>query len=277
MRSIIRLLKKRNKGGFTLVEMIVSVALLAILLGGMMLFVAPIVRNFNDNEKDQSAQNIAVCVNDYIVHSIRYATQVAVFSNTNYASILNDATSKARIEAMNSFCTSVNGGGTSINQIYQLKCLSLKYDDSTGMYYLYEEKVDPSSDGRLYEETPTMAESHKPRKVFNDCFYNGLYMTFEITQPENGDYGKIENAPLLRNDALNINIRAYRDPERKNMIYYGEGVTEMRNIKGMLKHGGKAEDYNISVSPTDPAAFGDMADGSRDIYIYYISRSLATT
>ena len=40
MRSIIRLLKKQNKGGFTLVEVVVSVALLAILMGGMMMFLS---------------------------------------------------------------------------------------------------------------------------------------------------------------------------------------------------------------------------------------------
>lgn len=62
MRSIIRLLKKQNKGGFTLVEVVVSVALLAILMGGMMMFIAPIVRNFNDNQKDQSAQSVAACI-----------------------------------------------------------------------------------------------------------------------------------------------------------------------------------------------------------------------
>ncbi len=78
MKSMIRLLKKRNKGGFTLVEVVVSVALLAILMGGMMMFIAPIVRNFNDNQKDQSAQSVSACINDYIVRSIRYATQVAV-------------------------------------------------------------------------------------------------------------------------------------------------------------------------------------------------------
>ena len=31
-------------------------------------------------------------------------------------------------------------------------------------------------------------------------------MTFEITAPENGDFGKIENAPQYRKDALKFNI-----------------------------------------------------------------------
>ena len=103
MKSMIRLLKKRNKGGFTLVEVVVSVALLAILMGGMMMFIAPIVRNFNDNQKDQSAQSVSACINDYIVHSIRYATQVAVFSNTDYATLMSNSANLDRIKSMNDY------------------------------------------------------------------------------------------------------------------------------------------------------------------------------
>ena len=43
MNKICRFFKKRCKSGFTLVEVIVSCALLAILLMGMMLFITPIV------------------------------------------------------------------------------------------------------------------------------------------------------------------------------------------------------------------------------------------
>lgn len=267
MKSIIKLLKKRNSGGFTLVEVIVSVALLAILMGGIMLFISPIIRSFNDNEKDQSAQSIAACINDYIVHNIRYATQVAVFSNTNYEAIKSDPSYSARIEAMNKYCTDANGGSGSVNRTYELKCISLRYDDSTDMYYVYNESVNMMEKGAL--------DQSKSQMAFSKCFYNDLYMTFELTQPENGDYGKIENAPLLRNDAIKVNINAYRDPSRKNMVYYGEGVSEFRNIKGMLKNKGSESEYNISVAPTVPADFESMTDGSRDIYIYYIKRTLS--
>ena len=270
MRSIIRLLKKRNKCGFTLVEVVVSVALLAILMGGMMLFIAPIVKSFNNDQKDQSAEGIAACVNNYIVHNIRYATQVAVFSNTNYNDIKDNSAYTARIQAMNKYCTDANGGSGSVNRTYELKCISLRYDDASHMYYVYNEFVNMAANGAL--------DQTKSTKVFSDCFYNDLYMTFEVTQPENGDYGKIENAPVLRNDALKFNINAYRDSSRNTMIYYGEGVTELRNIKGMLKSDkANASKYNISVAPAAPVDFGSMTDGSRDIYIYYIKRTLAVT
>lgn len=272
MKSIIRLLKKRNKGGFTLVEVVVSVALLAILMGGMMLFIAPIVKNFNDNEKDQSAQSIAACINDYIVHNIRYATQIAVFSNTNYSEIQSNSDYTARIASMNKFCNDVN----KVNTLYELKCISLKYDESTKMYYIYEEVVDTSANGALLNKADD--PDKQPRKVFSDCFYNDLYMTFEITAPENGDFGKIENAPQYRKDALKFNINAYRDSSRNNMVYYGEGVSEMRNIKVMQRDKTEASKYTITVNPMNPVAFDAMNDGDpRDIYIYYIKRTLAVT
>lgn len=263
MRSIIKLLKKRGSSGFTLVEMVVSVALLAILLGGMMLFITPIVRSFNDTQTDLTAENVAVCLNNYITRTIRYSSQVAVFSNTNYTDIQSSTEYKARIQSMNAYCTSKNGGG---NNTYYLRCLSLKYDDATKRYYLYEEDVDQTN-GNLNPD--------KAKKVFSDCFYNDLYMTFEIVQPENGDYPTLEGSTPLRNDALQVTIAAYKDEDRRNMVYHGDGVFELRQIKGMLAHGAKATEYNVTSAPATLLDFGSMTDGSRDIYIYYVRRTLA--
>ena len=70
MKAILRRLKKRNSGGFTLVEVIVSCALLAVLLGGMMLFIYPVIRTFDDTEKVYTADNVANCIDEYITKKI---------------------------------------------------------------------------------------------------------------------------------------------------------------------------------------------------------------
>ena len=49
---------------------------------------------------------------------------------------------------MNKFCNDVNA----INTLYELKCISLKYDESTKMYYVYEEVVDTDANGALLNE-----------------------------------------------------------------------------------------------------------------------------
>ena len=71
MKKMIRLLRKRGSGGFTLVEMIVSVALLAVLMGGMILFISPVIRTYNDNTTDITAENTTTCVQEYISRTIR--------------------------------------------------------------------------------------------------------------------------------------------------------------------------------------------------------------
>lgn len=270
MKKIMRLF--RRKSGFTLVEMVVAVALLAILLGGMMLFISPIVRSFNDNHTDLTAENGAVCVQEYITKSIRNANQVAIFANTNYSDLSSNATYTAKIAKMNKFCTDVNAGAKDDkNKIYLLKCISLKYDSTDGRYYLYNETVKDNG------ELDTTAG--KTQKVFSDCLFNDLYMTFELKKAKNGDYLVITGAPEYRDDTLDVTICAYRDEDRKSLAFQGNGLSELRQIKVMLNAGGSKDDYNLSVYP-DPAvlkSFADMDEGSRDIFIYYVVRQMNTS
>ena len=89
MKAILRRLKKHNSGGFTLVEVIVSCALLAVLLGGMMLFIYPVIRTFDDTEKVYTADNVANCIDEYITKKIYNARRIAIFSNANYDQLTN--------------------------------------------------------------------------------------------------------------------------------------------------------------------------------------------
>lgn len=266
MKKIRRLFSKKT--GFTLVEMIVSVALLAILLGGMMLFITPIVRSFNDNQTDLTAENSAVCVQEYITRSIRNANQVAIFANTNYTNISTTSAYTEKIKAMNQFCTDVNGVGTAdANKTYLLKCISLKYDDTDDRYYLYKETVNMNADGAL---TGVSTE------VFSRCLFNDLYMTFELEKAENGDFPAVAGSTEFRDDAINITINAYRDAARNSLAFQGSGIFELRQIKVMLAAGGQPTDYNLTIYPTDQKSYAEMTAGSRDIYIYYIVRQLGT-
>lgn len=263
MKKILRLFRRTS--GFTLVEMVVSVALLAVLLGGMMLFISPIVSSFNDNKADLIAENAATCIQEYITKSIRNANQIAIFANTNYTNLSSTDSYTTRIKAMNDFCASVNG--TAVNKTYVLKCLSLKYDD--GKYYLYNENVNMSSNGAL--------DTTKSQKVFSDCLYNDMFFEFDFAKPKNGDYPAVTGAKEYRDDALELTVRAYRDTDHDALMFYGSGITELRQIKVMLASGGKESDYNLTIQPAAPLAFEDMDDDSRDIFIYYVVRQLGVS
>lgn len=266
MKRIISLLKKRRSGGFTLVEMIVSCALLAVLMAGMMLFISPIISSFNDNQTDITAQNTTICVQEYITRKIRNSYKTFIVENTNYTDIQANSAYTAKIKEMNDFCSSVNGTAIEKSKTYLLECLSLKYDSTQKKYFLYKEKVNMNNNGKLV--------TSDAQKVFADCLYDGLYSTYEFSLAPNGDYVEGGSEPLLRKDALKVEFNTYRDDEYKNLVYNGTGLTEMRQVKVMLASGGKDTEYYVKVEPPSPLGFSDMTEGSRDIYIYYVTRQL---
>lgn len=268
MKKVLRLFKRSS--GFTLVEMIISVALLAILLGGMMMFLSPVIKSFNDQSKSLVAENAATCIQEYVSKSIRNANQIAIFQNTNYSSMMSSPVCADKIKSMNAFCSGVNG--TSPNKTYLLKCISIKYDATAQGYYLWNETVDMADSNAALKPS-------EAKKVFADCFYNDLYYTFGFERMLNGDYSKgIAGAPQYRSDALNISINAYSNAPCTNPVFYGSGVTELRQIKVMLAAGGSSSDFNLTLVPEVPVTdFSSMTEGSRDIYIYYVSRQFTTT
>lgn len=268
MRKTLCLFKRSS--GFTLVEMVVSVALLAVLLGGMMLFISPVIRSFNDTSKDLIAENTAVCIQEYITKRIRNANQIVIIENASgdIADVESDPVYSAKIKEMNDWCKSVNGTGTKANRLYELKCMRLHYDETLKNYFLYEETV-------KMDDQYGKIDTSKSREVFGRCLYNDFYFTYDFSKLANAD----EGGNPLRDDALNLKIMAYRDSERTNLAYVGTGITELRQIKVMLAAGGKTTDYYTAFYPAVQKSFSETSEGSRDIYIYYVSRrySAATT
>lgn len=266
MKKLIRILRKRSSGGFTLVEMIVSVALLAVLMGGMMIFISPVIQSYNDNTTDITAQNTTTCVQEYISRNVRYAYKMAIFENTNYDLIKDNDAYKAVISSMNEYCAKLNGGATAVNKTYVLNCLSLRYNEADKRYVLYRENVNMASNGAL--------DQTKSKKVFADCLYNGLHIIYDIYKPMNGDFVEGGTESLYRNDALGMTFSAYNDEDFNYMVFQGSGITELRQIKNDLANGYKEADRFVKIYPDVPLAFRDTTAGERDIYIYYVARNL---
>lgn len=263
MKKIIRLFRKRRPSGFTLVEMVVSVALLAILLGGMMLFVSPIVRSFNDTKTDLVAENVSVCLQEYITKKVRMANQVAIFSNTNSSELATKDEYKTRIETLNKNC------GTSGVKNFTLQCISFKYNKDDGHYYLYEESLNES--GNIIGTG---------KKVFSDSLYSKVYPTIEFKLPLNGDYGTKPEASMYRDDAVQYTIKTYGNSSYTDLIFQGDGIFELRQIRVNLEDNkysvGAKQLYNMTMMPETSLTFGEMTEGSRDIFIYYIARKVNT-
>ena len=263
MSKLIRFFKKRRNGGFTMVEMIVSVVLLAILLGGMTLMITPILRSFSDTKRDLVAENVSTCIQTYISTSMQDATNVVIFANTNYDSIKTAANDK--INGLKSFCKTQTSDA---KNAYTLQCISLKYDTTDNRYYLYNEESDLNDSVNPLKGTSNLA--------FSECLYNDLYYSLSIYKALDLD----KNDGTRMNDTAEITISTYSDVAMSNLVFGGIGLTEFREIgRDIALRASNAKNtldpfkFEIYTGETITACDGfsttDAVDGARDIYIFF--------
>ena len=268
MKNVVRIFKKRASHGFTLVEMIIAVALLGVLLAGMVILVSPVLNTFNDNEKLLTAESVSSVIQEYFSRSLRNASRVVVVTNATYDDNSSNDDIKKEVKKLNDFITD-----TSVNGVpqYSIKCLSLRCVD--GKYYVCDEPLNLSLGDSIL--TGNSNYSNLQKKVFSDCLYNDLYLDYKIAMGEvSPGVDPITGQPLggvPSNNFLQMDIDVYTDAARKELVCSTTSVMELRQIKFQLRAGKSTDNYyvkTINVTGEDPA------DTNKDIYIYYVSRLL---
>lgn len=95
-------MKKNVVRGFTLVELIVVMAIMTILMAAIMHFVKPVRSTYIDTIRYESQRNVHDGIEQYITESVRYATDIG-FYNSDYGS------ARDVVEAEEDFLKSVTG------------------------------------------------------------------------------------------------------------------------------------------------------------------------
>ncbi len=264
MKKLIRILKKRRNHGFSMVEMIVAVALLALLLGGMMITISPILQSYNDNQTLYTAENVATCIQEEITHTLRNAYQVNIFTDMTYTDNWNNTSVQNKIKAMADYVNAKNADtAISSNRVYELKCLSLRYNE--GQYYLCNENVNTvGAAGQYITGNANNAALDSSRKCYSDVLLDGLYMDFGFSMPTET---KADGTAIVSKDTFKLDITAYSDADKKSIVYAGSGLSECFAVKTMLRAKAPDSDYFVKISS------GGSATG-KDIYIYYVARRL---
>ncbi len=278
IRKLNRLFSKRNKGGFTLVEVIISTALLGILIIGVLLFMTPVFSMVESNEGAAKADRAASTMEVYLSKSLRNALYIKVFDGAAAAdasSTTGDIYKNADYEAMRTF---INTGNNKDN--YQINCISIKYVEDTNprnnsigstakKYMLFNETVDP---------TQFTVDPAKSALIFDQSFYEDIYPAFEITHmevefdasgnviPETTPPGATPpTVDKTLTPGLIIDINIYKDEAMNSYdrIFSGKSIVQVNNIKSTaINSGGEYKIYdNHTVNVT-----------SFDTYIFYISR-----
>jgi len=275
MKRFKRLLSKRNNGGFTLVEVIISTALLGILVLGMTMFMSPLFGIMRDNTADVRANNLGTTLNYYLSRSVRNACFVAVFTNAKYSDFTSDTgtTAASTIKEMGAYVTK--------NANYRMKCISIRRvqdykNSSTYKYMLFNEKVNA---GGLLSTTDNPTGNNDDRLVFEKCYYDGLFPTVEFSQPylsklKDGTTDEYEvTSDLAPSIKMKVTIRDKDGTDANDVIFVGEGYSEIRNVKMSQEDTSLKLGYKIYTPIPSPVNTVPTTSDT-DTFIFYVERVL---
>lgn len=199
-----RLLKARNSSGFTLVEVILSCALLSILILGIMMFVTPVLRMVTSGQKNARATMLSETIDTYIAGVLRTAKKVEVFENVDFTASssadFNPYAYSAAGAGINKIADFMAAGENSLN--YEVHALAIVTKDTGAItsqgIRLYNATVDGS-----YNLVASSLNSGN--QALNDLMYEGLYATIKLENfaEQDPDTG----TPLMGDDH---NARGYK-------------------------------------------------------------------
>ena len=85
-----KLMKLRNKKGFTLVELIIVIAIIAILLACVAAFAGPVQKIVKSSAASADALQVNKIIGDYIENRLAYASYIDVHVGKNVNSLQGD-------------------------------------------------------------------------------------------------------------------------------------------------------------------------------------------
>lgn len=288
MKKILKLLKRRKNSGFTLVEVIISCALLGILIMGVLGMIVPVMSTIMSNEKNANALMIAEAAEAHIDRNIKNSVQVAVYTNAMISDFTGASGKAVASQSMKDMLDFLNDGDN--RKIYDMKIIGIRWvEDRKNHQYKY----------MLTNLTPKIKDdgsgftSFAENPVFESCFYDNLYpkISFEVMaydEHEDGD----ETKPITstRNVAIRTTIDVYSDPEMKALSAQGKGYADFINIRTVAINRGDI--YKLySIVPgndsmgnpienptqlrTDDEFKGEFGDTAHpETFIVYVTRKL---
>lgn len=285
MKKILRLLKRRKNGGFTLVEVIVSCALLGILIMAVVGMITPVMSVVMRNEKNANALMIAEGMEAYIDRNIKNSVYCAVFTNAIFGDLTTTIDQHDAVKEMKDF---LNEGDN--KNIYDLKIMGIRWeqDSKTHLMKYMVKNIRLNYDDSFNLKTTAIYHT----AVFEECFYDNLYpdVTFEVmAYNEKADDGTIT---ATRNVALKTVIDVYSNQGMTALAAQGKGYADFINIRTpainrgdiyklySIEGGNDAMGNPIAIS-TQLRTDSEMEDykaanlnTNAETYIFYVTRKL---
>lgn len=187
-----RLLRLRNKSGFTLVEVIIACALLGILIIGVLGFATPILTSVRAKESNARAVMLSEAIDSYIANSIQYAFYVqpvynvvaadtvaltgepGVMSWKYVGSDFEKYKDKGLSDLLNCFKNDLAG------EVFEIRCIGIRWLDVPGTG---TRKLMVTNE--MVNQTNCALAADKAQPVFDAVFYDGLYPVIKFENYSN--------------------------------------------------------------------------------------------
>lgn len=299
LRRIKRLLRKRNNGGFTLVEVVIASALLGVLMLGVFGFVQPVLNSVKAKEQNARAVMLCETVESYIANSIKYAYYVQTFSGVIADDVKSAGGTKAPIvaekytgtefpaNADDSLGLMLNCLNTTLGTAnYEIRCIGMRWldDPKSG-----EKKLMLTNE--VVDQSTLALDPTKAKPVFETCFYDGLYPVLKFNNYDN-QYTVLDKSTGLPVDryeadevkiapAVEITMDVYLDPacysvdenirKAANVSFVGTTYQDFRNISSTstinqagaykVQPGVEVHTYNEAYAASSSLVYNDYTVG----------------
>ena len=175
-----RLLSKRNNGGFTLVEVIISVALLGILVIGVTTFATPVMNMVKVSQKSARATMLAEAIDVYISGCLRSASRVEVITNTTLENAVAGIINESTVAIADHMRETDPSTGLPYSATNEVRCIGISWldDNISGRkkQVLINCKVNNNfSEGAVNNLNIILPDSGEPDRVFDDSLYLNLF------------------------------------------------------------------------------------------------------
>lgn len=302
-KYIKRLFGKRNNAGFTLVEVVVSIALLGIMLIGVLGFTAPLLANVAEKQQDAQAVMLMEAVDSYITNSLRNAKFLKIIANVNmndtaflgtpeWAAADNDIREMAKAAA-------ASGGED------ELHCISFRWRPTGG---LGERKLVLMQETVTCQTNGSYTLSATPTEVMGDAIYNKMYIVpqFEMisSNPANPGDPKTHNIGIANVTRVYKNgdcySTSYSNRRASSFAYEGQSFNALTVISSQFvnryDNGYKYKAYDLfdaftynangvqiggySTAGAASEIWTDDAGNEYyypETYIFYVARNLGVT
>lgn len=274
MKYLYRLLNKRNRG-FTLVEMVISTALLSILVLGVLGFATPIMNMLRVEQQSARGTALAETIDSYINGTLRNAKMIQIVENVTYDRIHQPTVATdPGLTGLGDIKSFIQAN----NKRYEVRCLGICWvADQSSPYYdpamgntvprklmLVNLKVNQTGGAPLMpiptDLRPNADGSLKDgaTKVFDDSMYFGLYPVVKFSRFKQKDASgadlktiangyKITTEVYADNGIYNTLNKATRDKSR--LAFTGEMYCELVNYKEQVLNA----DTNTTTTKIKPA------------------------